>query len=90
MNEQASIWEGVYRGDPEVRATWNSKLVYVCRACKFEKPHHHKDCLIAALKAKLAAMERLKQYATHRIGCSMLPCDCGLLDVLAAAQLEGD
>ena len=64
---EIEIWEGVHKGDPELRSTWNSQLIYVCRVCQFEKPHHHKDCPIAALVAKLEATERVvravKDYA---------------------------
>ena len=94
MGEQTPIWEEVHKGDPEVRATWHSPAVYVCRACQKEKPSHADDCPIAALEAKLEAMERAIEAARREIGSIRCPEDeryaRNALIVLAAAAQQKD
>ena len=64
----ARIWEEVQGGDGNLRSTWLSNAIEVCRACCEEKPNHKEDCPIAALEARLSKMENLRVEVENVIG----------------------
>ena len=64
----SEVWELVHKGEGQYKKTWEIPPTFVCKACRKDKPDHHKDCPIAALEAALKdAEERLLSATSNSV-----------------------